>query len=670
MSLELPKTLATYEPGKGNAIVLYHDASEDAKGEKGAFADIGRAIQEAKHFIFVADWSFQPHMRLKHLTSSSGGHEIETAIGALLLRKAYSDRSMLIAIHTWDHTNSVMPDWQNDYGDVLLGSLAKSLGLSRDVERPGNLLWRASSHVGAGWSHHQKFIVLDAPGKERRLLKVFFGGLDLTKGRFDWHVHPILPSEREASCFLQQIKAAKEDEIFYYDDWYNAEFRDKEKDNRGMVRQPWHDIHAQLVGPAAWDFVREFVGRWNLDPAYPDAQGDDDSKSIQKVQGAFNSLFDRKRFLQQWEPHQGNWEAQVYRSIPRDHWGAKNTVETPDRKGARREFVWRVQSETESSIQEAYIKAINAAERFIYIETQYLIGSGKCWNGQFGGPRKTVCNRIPETIVSRIVARHKEGKPFHVYVVLPMFPEGDPNSSGALAQRRFGWATIAAMVTRLRAQVGDVWKSYLSFYFLARWYAKSKESPMSLSGSRQGLVQKNQRYMIYVHSKMMIMDDRYLILGSANLNERSLAGDRDSEIAVGLWPDPEPKQGEACVKEIQEFRKGLWQEHFGKMPLPAKWQEPESQECIGAVQQAGHQNYINFRLREKPEQSGHLCRWPIEAGGSYGIFFASGQPKLQPLDRFVPDGICSLKEKGSSAWLWIPSSSLVSDIVAKLDLAE
>ena len=41
--------------------------------------------------------------------------------------------------------------------------------------------------------------------------------------------------------------------------------------------------------------------------------------------------------------------------------------------------------------------------------------------------------------------------------------------------------------------------------------------------------------MIYVHSKMMIVDDAYIIVGSANINERSMAGTRDTEIAVGCW---------------------------------------------------------------------------------------------------------------------------------------
>ena len=38
---------------------------------------------------------------------------------------------------------------------------------------------------------------------------------------------------------------------------------------------------------------------------------------------------------------------------------------------------------------------------------------------------------------------------------------------------------------------------------------------------------------IYHFSKMMIVDDAYIIVGSANINERSMSGTRDTEMAVG-----------------------------------------------------------------------------------------------------------------------------------------
>lgn len=38
--------------------------------------------------------------------------------------------------------------------------------------------------------------------------------------------------------------------------------------------------------------------------------------------------------------------------------------------------------------------------------------------------------------------------------------------------------------------------------------------------------------IIYIHSKLMIIDDEIVLMGSANINDRSLMGTRDSEIAM------------------------------------------------------------------------------------------------------------------------------------------
>lgn len=38
--------------------------------------------------------------------------------------------------------------------------------------------------------------------------------------------------------------------------------------------------------------------------------------------------------------------------------------------------------------------------------------------------------------------------------------------------------------------------------------------------------------IIYIHSKLMIIDDEIVLMGSANINDRSLLGNRDSEIAM------------------------------------------------------------------------------------------------------------------------------------------
>ena len=65
------------------------------------------------------------------------------------------------------------------------------------------------------------------------------------------------------------------------------------------------------------------------------------------------------------------------------------------------------------------------------------------------------------------------------------------------------------------------------------------------------------------------MDDRSTLIGSANINDRSLLGTRDSEVAI-LFHDVETKEvtwdGEVVkVGEFsQSFRCRLWRDHLGE----------------------------------------------------------------------------------------------------------
>ena len=80
--------------------------------------------------------------------------------------------------------------------------------------------------------------------------------------------------------------------------------------------------------------------------------------------------------------------------------------------------------------------------------------------------------------------------------------------------------------------------------------------------------------LVYIHSKAMIVDDDWAIIGSANINDRSLVGNRDSEIAVVVhdtaqFVEIETVDGEKLNvgKFGYELRTRLLQEHCG-IPLP------------------------------------------------------------------------------------------------------
>ncbi|KAJ0031780.1 hypothetical protein Pint_12390 [Pistacia integerrima] len=122
-------------------------------------------------------------------------------------------------------------------------------------------------------------------------------------------------------------------------------------------------------------------------------------------------------------------------------------------------------------------------------------------------------------------------------------------------------------------------REYLSFFCLG-----NREKTMSGEylppetpepGSDYDRAQRARRFMIYVHAKMMIVDDEYIIIGSANINQRSMDGGRDTEIAMGafqplhLTTSIEPARG-----QIYGFRMALWFEHLGYLPM--SFNQPES----------------------------------------------------------------------------------------------
>ncbi|GMK53499.1 hypothetical protein CspeluHIS016_0100850 [Cutaneotrichosporon spelunceum] len=80
--------------------------------------------------------------------------------------------------------------------------------------------------------------------------------------------------------------------------------------------------------------------------------------------------------------------------------------------------------------------------------------------------------------------------------------------------------------------------------------------------------------LLYIHSKIMIVDDRRVIIGSANINDRSQNGDHDSEIAIVIEDTDmiEATMGGKkfmAAKLAASWRRALMREHLGlQPPLP------------------------------------------------------------------------------------------------------
>jgi len=101
--------------------------------------------------------------------------------------------------------------------------------------------------VGTPYTHHQKCVLVDTPASETtRRVTAFLGGLDLCAGRYDTPAHTLFRGLR----------------TIFHGDIYNPTFREEEDAKKLGPRQPWHDMHCRLDGPAAYDVLENFEQRW------------------------------------------------------------------------------------------------------------------------------------------------------------------------------------------------------------------------------------------------------------------------------------------------------------------------------------------------------------------------------------------------------------------------
>ncbi|KAI0071462.1 phospholipase D/nuclease [Panus rudis PR-1116 ss-1] len=87
--------------------------------------------------------------------------------------------------------------------------------------------------------------------------------------------------------------------------------------------------------------------------------------------------------------------------------------------------------------------------------------------------------------------------------------------------------------------------------------------------------------LVYIHSKVMIVDDRRVIMGSANINDRSQKGDGDSEIALVVEDEDMIEtrmdgQPYMASRFAATLRRQLYKEHLGLIP-PQVCEGPQEQ---------------------------------------------------------------------------------------------
>ena len=151
-------------------------------------------------------------------------------------------------------------------------------------------------------------------------------------------------------------------------------------------------------------------------------------------------------------------------------------------------------------ILESYLRAVRSAERLIYLESQFL------WSPE-----------LVDALAAKL--RRPPADDFRLVVVLPAHPNnGKEDTRGQLG-------------VLAEADAGDD-----RFLACTLWQPGEDAHP------------------VYVHAKIGIVDDRWLTLGSANLNEHSFFNDTEMNVVT------------QAPELARALRLRLWSEHLGCEP--------------------------------------------------------------------------------------------------------
>lgn len=440
--------------------------------------NVSRAISMARDVIYIHDWWLSPELYMRRPPAISQKWRLDR----LLQRKAQEGVKVFVIMYR--NVNAAIPI-DSEYSKFSLLDLHPNVF----VQRSPNQI-RQNTFF---WAHHEKICIVDHT-------IAFCGGVDLCFGRWDTPQHAVVDDKLTGFEVDDSPKDADHCQLWPGKDYSNPRVRDffdldkpyEEMYERSKVpRMPWHDIGMQIVGQPARDLTRHFVQRWNylLRQRKPSRPTPFLLPPPDFIPADIEAL-----------GLDGTCEVQILRSA--SSW----SLGTPNR--------------TEHSIMNAYVQMISTSEHFVYIENQFYISTCEVLGTK-------IENKISDALVDRIKRAHKNQEDWRACIVIPLMPgfqntvdqqEGSSVRLIMTCQYRSICRGETSIFGRLRA-VGIEPEDYIQFYALRSW---------GEIGPTKSLVTEQ----LYIHAKCMIVDDRVAIIGSANINERSMLGSRDSEVAA------------------------------------------------------------------------------------------------------------------------------------------
>nr|GMD68854.1 phospholipase D delta-like [Ipomoea batatas] len=288
-------------------------------------------------------------------------------------------------------------------------------------------------------------------------------------------------------------------------------------------RQPWHDLHCRIDGPAAYDMLINFAQRWRRATRWREFAflkkarskwNDDAMIKVERISWILSPAFsigkeftsipedDPKLYVNE-NDQSKHWHVQIFCSI--NSGSVKGFPKRID-IAEKQNLICGKNLAVDKSIETAYIQAIRSAQNFIYIENQYFLGSSyACSSYEDAGADHLIPMELAMKVVSKIRANQR--KVCHICCYANVWPEGDPKTA-TMQEILFWQSQTMHMIYQVIAQeiksmqLDEHPSDYLNFYCLGN----REDVPSSVSESL-----KFQRFMIYVHAKGMIVDDESLL---------------------------------------------------------------------------------------------------------------------------------------------------------------
>ncbi len=392
------------------------------------YRDLHESIVKARHSIFILGWDIDSRIKLLRGEAAETSPYPNTLFD-LLCWKAHENPHIQIYLNKWNYSAFFMREresfWEHKW---------KSCGLP-------NIHICLDGMIPLGACHHQKIICIDDE-------TVYWGGMDVALGRWDFRQHRVHNSHRADPCGLPHFEGTK-------------------------PFLPYHDIQAVMAGPAAGQMAKLVRERWKL------------ASDVEPLPQRYPSDASLPKTWPDTDPPDfENIEVSISRTVP-----------AMAGQDAIRE------------IEAVYLDEIAKAENFIYIENQFLCSDS----------------------IARAINRQLIAKPgLRVLAISCWEPQG-------IMERKAMWGG--------RVRFRDLIEENGVADRVVLAYPVSEEC--------------GERAVVRIHSKLMIIDDKWMHLGSSNINNRSMGMDTECDvIIIGMH--------EAARQKISAVRTDLIREHCGR----------------------------------------------------------------------------------------------------------